>query len=392
MGSHATSHGALPPRIFHPRRTHPKSRLGCDPCKKRRKKCDESLPTCSGCSSQGLHCQYSSARTSSRTGPKKSSQSPSTIVTFHGLPGMEIGERELLDHFYSHTLCTLGSSSVQEVIGSCLAAAVHFDFLRHAVLGVAASHLVFLAERRDLSMHYHFDRALLTFRQRLSFPITSCHVDAILTSCVLLNTIAFSTSNDRSRKASFLTGTGDFQWLTIQIGLKTIMSNIRGLLKGTSWVTVYKQDANSFQGDNRAPFDDDNLMIGDLPEDLRNLYGFSEGSACRQNPYYPVLRSLIPLMTLDPLDISLTQLMAVLHRFKPEFYGLVRSRDLRALLLLAHWLGLMCKVNLWWVSSRARSECAACCKYLDSSGDEAIRGFLWLPAASCGYQLEKMEV
>ncbi len=391
MNPHAADHRALPARVFHPRSSHSKSRLGCNPCKRRRKKCDESMPTCSACSNQGFICHYSNARTLNRMGPKKSSQSPNQTVTFYGLPDLGTDEMELLDHFHSHTLCTLGSSSVQEVIESCLAAAFQFDFLRHAILGLAASHLMFLAERQDLRMYSHLDSALLTFRQRLSSPITSHQVDAILTSCVLLNTIAFSTSNHRSSKASFLTGTGDLQWLTVQVGLKTIMSDVRGLLKGTSWATVYKKENSCFQGDSRAPFDDDSIMPVDIPDDVKTLYGINEGSTSRQNPYYLVLRSLVPLLTSDPLDTSLTQLMTVVHRFKPEFYELLRSKDLRALLLLAQWLGLMCKVNLWWVSSRARSECVACCKYLDASGDETIRRFLSLPAACCGHQLGQTE-
>lgn len=170
------------------------------------------------------------------------------------------------------------------------------------------------------------------------------------------------------------------------------MLDIRGLLEGTLWATVYKKEYGCFQGDGRAPFDDDWIVPPNIPEDVKTLYNINDDSTLRQNPYYLVLRSLVPLLILETVNTSLTRLMTVVHRFKPEFYKLLRCKDLRALLLLAQWLGLMCKVNVWWISSRARSECVACCKYLDASGGETIRRLLSLPAACCGYQMGQTEV
>lgn len=40
------------------RRTHVKSRLGCFTCKRRRVKCNETRPVCSGCQRLGLRCGY----------------------------------------------------------------------------------------------------------------------------------------------------------------------------------------------------------------------------------------------------------------------------------------------------------------------------------------------
>lgn len=41
-----------------PRRTHNKSRLGCQACKKRRIKCDETAPACGQCRDKGVECVY----------------------------------------------------------------------------------------------------------------------------------------------------------------------------------------------------------------------------------------------------------------------------------------------------------------------------------------------
>lgn len=383
---------ALSSKAFHSRKTHSKSRAGCDQCKRRRKKCDEFTPICSACSDKKLPCHYSFFTKSGSTESKALSPSPSSTVSFSGLPGFDSYESELLHHFTSHTLATLGSSSVQEVVGSCLAAATNFGFLKHAVLGLAASHLLFLTNGHDLAMYYHLDRALSTFRQRLTSPVAGSEIDPLITSCVLLNTIAFSGSGHEP-SASCITGrSGDLQWLTVQKGLKAIVSDAKVSLKESSWVDVYQKDASLFRGQSRTPFEDGGIGLQDVPETLRKLCGINECSTANNNPYYLVLASIGPLLTDDYLDIPFTQTMAVMHRFRPDFHELLRARDLRAMLLLAHWLGLLCTVNLWWVAGRARSECFACCNYLETKGDSAIRALLSFPAQQCGYILKEATV
>lgn len=383
-------HRSLSTRPFHPRKGHFKSRTGCDACRKRKKKCDELLPSCSGCSKQGITCHYDNARLS-QVGQKKSLPSPNTKVTYHGLPGLRSDEIKLLSDFQSQTLGTLGSVGVQEVISGCLAAALELDFLKHAILALAASHSMFLSERHELTMNHNLDRALYTFRQRLSSPIKATQVDAVLTSCVLLNTVAFSKGRHRPSHSWLFTGSVDVQWLTVHSGLRTIISSVRHIIMESLWATVYTKDTNSLGGETRASFDGHYLGSAAIPEDLKTLFDIKHDSNSCKNAYYSILRSLLPLLANYPAAASLNHLMAVVHRFKPDFYQLILSRDLRALLLLAYWLGLMCNVHLWWVSSRARSECFACCRYLDMSGDDIIRGLLPFPAQCCDYQLGQWE-
>ena len=372
---------------FHPRKSHLKSRGGCDACKRRKKKCDELIPTCSGCSKLKVLCHYDDARLS-RVGRKNAIQPPaSTVVTHHGLPTLKPDEIELLHHFQSQTLGTIGSLSVQEVVTGCLAAAFEFDFLRYTIFALAASHLMFLSEHHNMSREHHLQRALHTFRQRLSSPISAAHVDAVLTSCVLLDTVAFSKDSHEPSDSWLFTDSSNLQWLTVQMGIRTIMSNIRHLLMESSWTAVYKKDAAYLCGKTSASFDDDYLGSENIPENLEYYFTIKSRPSFCNNPYYSILRSLLPLLVKNSLDNSLTHLMAVAHRFIPEFYRSIKSKDLRALLLLAYWLGLMCNVHLWWISSRATSECYACCRYIEMRGDDIICGLLSFPARCCGYNL-----
>ncbi|KAL8650332.1 MAG: hypothetical protein Q9210_003883 [Variospora velana] len=169
------------------------------------------------------------------------------------------------------------------------------------------------------------------------------------------------------------------------------MSDVRHVLKESSWATVYTKDAHEFRGTFRASFDEDILGFEDVPEDLKKFFGIEQHSTPKNNAYYTTLHILVPLLTTNRTEKSLTRLMTVVHRFTPDFYQLLRMRDERALLLLAYWLGLMSEVHLWWISNRAQSECFACCRYLDANGDDTIRALLPFPAKQCGYQIGKKE-
>ena len=379
---------ALPSKPFHPRKTHVKSRSGCDSCKRRRKKCDERLPICSCCFEQGLSCRYEKVNQVSIVSRKESSPPLRSSLIWTGVPGLTTAETKHFNHFHSQTLCTLGSASVQKVIELTLPAAISFDFLKHAVCTLAASHAVFLSEGHDSSVTRYYDKALSTFRQRLTSPISGQDLDAILTSCVLLGMIAFSKPHESATRSQDRLGIAHLRWLTPQIGLRAIMSDTRHLLNQSAWASVYKQDAHQFRREIPSFLDRGGLFSEKMLQGLEILLDINQGFNQCNNIYFTVLQSMIPLLSVTPSEVSLTQLLAVMHRFKPDFYGLLQRRDLRALLLLAYWLGLMCRVDLWWISSRARSECLAYCEYLDGRGDNTVRKLLSFPAECCKYHVE----
>ena len=87
-------------------------------------------------------------------------------------------------------------------------------------------------------------------------------------------------------------------------------------------------------------------------------------------------------------------------RIRPEFYALLRTRDPRALVILAYWFALMCGggggggggVRQWWIVGRVKSECVAICSYLKhnhccATDDPRIRALLHFPARLCGVDL-----
>lgn len=170
---------------------------------------------------------------------------------------------------------------MQEVIAGCIAAALEFDYLKYALFSLAASHLVFLSDRPDLSVHRYLDRTLLSFRQTLSSQITSAQVDAVLTSCVLLNSIVFSACDQSHSESWLFDGTADLQWLKLQSGLRAIMFDIKHLLK-SSWAAVYTKDAEFIRGRTGASFDAESPGSESIPENFMNVFGVKQSSKLMQ--------------------------------------------------------------------------------------------------------------
>lgn len=110
---------------------------------------------------------------------------------------------------------------------------------------------------------------------------------------------------------------------------------------------MYTMNANSFDGKSRALFNDDNLGIEDIPEELKNAFDIDHDFSSCCSAYHPTLRSSAPLLTVKPLSTSPAHLMVVVHRFRRKFYELLQYRNLRAVLLLTYRLGLMRKIDLW---------------------------------------------
>ncbi|VUC30139.1 unnamed protein product [Clonostachys rosea] len=109
------------------RRGHTKSRRGCLTCKRRRVKCPEDQPACHNCVRLGLVCEYSF-----KNNPSAPLQSTGGQFNLKDL--------RLFHHFVLHAYppLPLQGKAVWDGITSY---SHNYEFLVHAMLGLAASHL-----------------------------------------------------------------------------------------------------------------------------------------------------------------------------------------------------------------------------------------------------------
>ncbi len=103
------------------RRRHEKSRTGCEPCKRRRIKCDEQTPKCGSCTRKDINClrhEYASssppetARTSSTEGTLPIDNDSQSFKDDHAVlnlstPNIDMLQMQLFSHFETDTRFTL---------------------------------------------------------------------------------------------------------------------------------------------------------------------------------------------------------------------------------------------------------------------------------------------
>ncbi|KAE8335116.1 hypothetical protein BDV24DRAFT_171562 [Aspergillus arachidicola] len=186
-----------------PRRSHKKSRNGCDQCKSRRVKCDEVDP-CINCTKRGLSCTYGrrSTATASPNGtgvdtPNESSTpsagpaaAPVPVQTNVALDLLQhnIAERafsmrewsgsdiELMHHYSTVTYKTLTfTKEIRKVWKTVVPKiAYSYEFLMHGILSIAAAHLAYLKPEKQghyvTASTFHMALGLQTFRRVIRCP------------------------------------------------------------------------------------------------------------------------------------------------------------------------------------------------------------------------------
>jgi hypothetical protein len=97
---------------------------------------------------------------------------------------------------------------------------------------------------------------------------------------------------------------------------------------------------------------------------------------------------LSPLLPLEVTRFNFNKFCTFMGRLEPQYLGLLLTKDARALLILAWWLGKMNEDNEIWAYPRFHAECVAICMFLENHEDPRVLKLLEYPAAKCGYVLK----
>ncbi|KAN0104172.1 hypothetical protein V8E51_009917 [Hyaloscypha variabilis] len=201
------------------RKGHKKSRVGCFNCKRRKIKCQETQPACANCMKKDLDCNYPPPKTlKALQGSLLYSSSPIASVNLQGTPTIfSLTDMRLFHHFLMDAYPHLPVGNDSAWLSQVPLIAHHNEYLMHAILGMAASHLELLTGESfgPIAIHHRLlavqgSNAALSMKTR-----TGSDGDALLGSCYLLT---FQASYMRD---------GLFEFFTMVRGCSLLSNQLR---------------------------------------------------------------------------------------------------------------------------------------------------------------------
>ncbi|KAH8590977.1 hypothetical protein B0O99DRAFT_280640 [Bisporella sp. PMI_857] len=167
--------------VVQPRKGHRKSRQGCYDCKRRKIKCQETLPACENCVRSSLQCRYLSHVAAANISPEQA-------CTLHETQIFNLTDMRLFHHYLVAAYPHIPVRNDNIWIVYITPIAHQRNFLMHALLSLAASHLNKLSSSGlTAAAQSHRLSAIKGLNEVLEEPIKSPEQgDAILATCYAL--------------------------------------------------------------------------------------------------------------------------------------------------------------------------------------------------------------
>ncbi|KAL3434516.1 hypothetical protein BDV09DRAFT_89044 [Aspergillus tetrazonus] len=352
-----------------PRRSHTKSRNGCDQCKKRRVKCDEQGPPCSNCKSRELECFYS--RTPVSRSLSSTSASPTTLgYSYSATPyvaqpyqqvtsaspgddlrAAELRRLELMHKFSTETYQSFSNSpsdfhTWQVVVPQ---KALHHDFLLKGILAAASLHIASSLDPSaaltyiNTALEYH-NQTLTPFRHAID-DISPQNCDAVFAHSVVTTIICIALPRHTAEKDENI---GAYEKIVLATELLQGVSKILNLYRG--WVTLkpFTYESNFWGGSTTALDQDTEIALNNLSM-LTDEVSNSE----QRNMFQEAVNLLRQCFVRYANSRDIASILAWLAAADKGFVYALRCRHPLALLILMHWGVLIHELDgrLWWAQN-----------------------------------------
>ncbi|KAE8385342.1 hypothetical protein BDV23DRAFT_190909 [Aspergillus alliaceus] len=354
-----------------PRRSHKKSRNGCDQCKVRRVKCDEKHPVCSNCTARELICTYlriPQASVPSRTAHAVTDHSPDPLpppgraqsrsygeqpISPVDLTEPRFGVRDLeLMHRYSietyRSLCGDQSDTHDWQVLVPQQASSH-TFLLHGILALAALHTAATAiepnrvlSYLDTALQYH-NMSFTPFRQALE-TLTPLNCDAVVAHSAIITIIGIALPRLNAQYRG--------ECSSMVENIVTMFELLQGSTKisrlSRPWLKASMLSNHDFwQMESGELGSGEAEAIAHLKH-LNDRIGNADDGNCRANgEAVDLLRSCFAKFARSPHPVAI---LAWLLYVNKEFIDGLRVRRPVPLLVLMHWGVLLNELgsHFWW--------------------------------------------
>lgn len=251
----------------------------------------------------------------------------------------------------------------------------------HLTLALANAHAYYLYEdgskvgQLAFARSLHWQVALQLYRKSLSrkanMPTSE---DGLAASSYFVGVLGFCIDDDVPD--DILNGdindvTGMIEPLASAGSMPYLMRIFPEVSTKSTWRGIFKAIANS-----ERP-----IPISYLPPAFVKLCNLTEDAQLNGNAHYRMLCHISPLLRQQPCNKHLSALSGLVGDLWPAIRTQAVAKEERTLLLLAWWLALFERLNLWWSTRRARTSIRAILAYLSAHGSAAVQPFLAFPAA-----------
>ncbi|KAJ5920062.1 hypothetical protein N7516_010920 [Penicillium verrucosum] len=334
-----------------PRRFHKKSRNGCNQCKERRVKCDETRPLCSVCTTRELPCIYSTpypqrnstAEASPNPEPKPSAKPDS------GSSKYDARHLLLMHKFSTETYKSIcgDQSDMEDWQVLIPKLAFEHEFLLHGIFSLAALHMAATTADSEQVLSY-LDTAMecnelafAPFREALA-RLTPLNCDAVFaqSAVVTIIGIALPRLNAQHRGESF----------SMIETMMTVFELLQGASKISQISKPWRQASIFFKYEWRDNTALDPDMANAIAQ-LRMLNSTMENTDSAQH--------VMNQEAIDSLQDSFAKftyaphpapILAWIAYVKREFVDGLRARQPLQLLILMNWAVLLNELgaHFWW--------------------------------------------
>lgn len=391
------------------RRAHKKSRAGCENCKIRRVKCDETRPKCHKCSSFGIECSYDSRsvgmqfagessfaieRPSKHIKPTENAtmifgplaKAPGPMPSLRSLEDQFTpykwmsADLDILAKFQERTVLTVGARKTADIYKTdVFKLAINYPFLTHVVITITLLHdrhltgFSTIGERAAM----HWVDGTTMFKEALMAPGEQPHRDALWATAAMLGCIQFASIEAHTPEEAWPlrpSQPDDLDWLKMSEGKKAVWKicnsgNSQSIFSGVrGHPDLYR--ALLFDGHE----------LSNVTVEFMEVFGLGPTSNAEDNPYHNAAMCLARLLPIECNGHTILDFLSWMSQIHPRLKAMLAEKEPKALLLVACWYAKIHKFQ-WWIYRRGQLEGQAICIYLDRyySHAHAIQKLLLYP-------------
>jgi hypothetical protein len=260
----------------------------------------------------------------------------------------------------------------------------------HAILAMASVHIEYLKRpdqpsQPDLAT-FHWQLCLSQFNNQISDGITIHNADALLVACTLINGLAYVMLDGSTLGRGWPLGDSRprLGWLSAQAGLNLVVRLTFPILQSKTLQALFID--TEYDSSGKAQPEHSSSMP--VPWPLTAIAKHCEvipTTSDKDNPYSSAIKLLISLAVVPYISSTMFIHLGFITSLEPRLICLLEQKDTRALLLLAYWYANMCAIDCWWITMRAKLDCANICIYLQQLGDKSLDPLITYLANACGY-------